>query len=205
MTAPEHQHAQPDPLPLLGPTVIEALAEIDIPIYVLDLAGTLRWANHATTGLIGDRCGCSYLSFVAADSRDRAKEQFARKIVGGFPTSYEIAVTDAAGRRVPLKVRGAPLRSPDRVVGILGLAVPVDDGLVFGAGDQRPLTPRQVEILRMLAEAASTQEMASRLGIAPETVRNHIRGLFRRLDAHNRLEAVAAARRRGLLRGEGGE
>jgi DNA-binding CsgD family transcriptional regulator len=197
MTAPQ---PHPDPVALLGSATVEALGEIDIPVYVLDLAGKLRWANPATTKLIGKRCGDSYLSFVAADSRDRAKDHFARKIVGGFSTTYEIAVIDHSGRRVPLKVRGAPLRSSNRVVGILGLAVPIDDGLAIGPDDERPLTPRQVEILLMLAEAASTETMASRLGIATETVHNHLRGLFRRLDVHNRLEAVAAARRRGLLK-----
>lgn len=200
MTPSKEQPTQSDPVALLGSAVIEAMNDLDVPIYVVDAAGTLRWANRATTKLIGKRCGQSYLSFIADDSRDRAKDHFARKIVGGFPTAYDLAVVDQAGRRVPLRVRGAPLRSGGSVVGILGLAVPASDGLAIPARDDRPLTPRQVEILRLLAEGASTAAISAELGVAVDTVRNHLRGLFHRLDAHTRLEAVAAARRRGLLK-----
>jgi DNA-binding CsgD family transcriptional regulator len=61
------------------------------------------------------------------------------------------------------------------------------------------LTPRQREVLQLLAEGLDTGEIAERLGVAPETARNHIRGLLGRLEAHSRLEAVVFARRRGLL------
>ena len=203
MTSRQHRPSlpspQPDPMALLGSPAIEALGGIDVPIYVVDAVGTLRWTNQAATKLIGKRCGESYLSFVADDSRDRAKDHFARKIVGGSPTTYQVTVIDHAGRLVPLEIRGAPLRSAGRVVGILGLAVPVGDGSTIEQRDGRPLTPRQIEILGLLADGASTQTIAGELGIASDTVRNHLRGLFRRLDARTRLEAVAAGRRRGLL------
>jgi PAS domain S-box-containing protein len=201
MTGSPRSPENTDPVALLRPAMSEVLNGIDVPSYVIDAAGTLRWANRAATRLLGERLGQPYLSFVSADTRDRAKDHFARKIVGGFPTAYEIAVVDRDGRRVALKVHAAPLRTGGQVVGIFGLAIPVDDGLSIPPHDERPLTPRQVEILLLLAEGSNTQAIASELGIAAETVRNHIRGLFRRLDAHTRLEAVAAARRGGLLKG----
>jgi DNA-binding NarL/FixJ family response regulator len=45
----------------------------------------------------------------------------------------------------------------------------------------------------------STEQIASSLGIAPDTVRNHIRRLLRALGVHSRLEAVALAVRDGLV------
>ena len=56
------------------------------------------------------------------------------------------------------------------------------------------LTPRQVEVLRLLEQGRSTKQIAAELHVSTETVRNHIRRLFRALGVHSRLEAVAAAR-----------
>jgi PAS domain S-box-containing protein len=61
------------------------------------------------------------------------------------------------------------------------------------------LTPRQHEVLRLLAEGFGTGEIAARLAISPATVRNHVRALLIALDCHSRLEAVAQARALGLL------
>jgi DNA-binding NarL/FixJ family response regulator len=57
-----------------------------------------------------------------------------------------------------------------------------------------------VEVLHFLAEGSSTEAIATGLGIAVETARNHVRSLLSRLGVHSRLEAVAEARRRGLLK-----
>ena len=46
----------------------------------------------------------------------------------------------------------------------------------------------------------STRQIADDLGIAPHTVRNHVRLILQALGAHSRLGAVAEAHRRGLLR-----
>ena len=51
----------------------------------------------------------------------------------------------------------------------------------------------------MLAAGASTAQIQETLHLSRETVRNHIRNLLRALGAHSRLEAVAVARRRGLI------
>ncbi len=61
------------------------------------------------------------------------------------------------------------------------------------------LTPRQTEVLRMLAAGLATQEMARRLGISEATVRNHVRDILNNLDVHSRLEAVSLAIRRRLF------
>lgn len=63
------------------------------------------------------------------------------------------------------------------------------------------LTPRETEVLRLVAQGRSTRDMALLLGISPSTVRNHVEHLFAKLDVHSRLAAVLAARRLGLLEG----
>jgi DNA-binding CsgD family transcriptional regulator len=65
---------------------------------------------------------------------------------------------------------------------------------------RRPgLSRRQEEVLGLLAEGVPAREIAVRLGLAEATVRNHIRIVLRKLGCHSQLEAVAVARRRGLL------
>jgi DNA-binding CsgD family transcriptional regulator len=61
------------------------------------------------------------------------------------------------------------------------------------------LTPRQAEVLHLLAGGASTAQIQETLQLSRETVRNHISHLLRALGAHSRLEAVAMARRSGLI------
>jgi PAS domain S-box-containing protein len=63
------------------------------------------------------------------------------------------------------------------------------------------LTPRQAEVLGLLAEGRSVKEICAELYLSKATVRNHVRALLQALGAHSQLEAVAAARKLGLLRG----
>ena len=61
------------------------------------------------------------------------------------------------------------------------------------------LTPRQTEILRLLARGYSTRQMAEELHLSTETVRNHVRNVLQALGVHSRLEAVALARREHVV------
>jgi DNA-binding NarL/FixJ family response regulator len=61
------------------------------------------------------------------------------------------------------------------------------------------LTPREREILAMLAEGLPNKLIASRLGISDHTVKTHLEAIFDKLGASNRAEAVARAVRLGLL------
>jgi DNA-binding NarL/FixJ family response regulator len=65
------------------------------------------------------------------------------------------------------------------------------------------LTPREVEVLELLAEGASNEVLVRELGISRNTVRNHVQNLLTKLGVHSRLEAVALATREGLLRSGG--
>ena len=65
--------------------------------------------------------------------------------------------------------------------------------------NHRPLTLREIEVLRLLAMALEAREIAERLELSSHTILNHIRNARMKLNAKNRLEAVLAAQRRGLL------
>jgi len=61
------------------------------------------------------------------------------------------------------------------------------------------LTPREQQVLLLLARGLSTNEMASMLSISPATIRNHIQSILGKFNVHSRLEAVAYAYQQGLI------
>lgn len=62
-----------------------------------------------------------------------------------------------------------------------------------------PLTPRELEVLRMMADGAANKEIAWRLSISEHTVKFHVASILGKLDAGTRTEAVALGLRRGLI------
>ena len=67
-------------------------------------------------------------------------------------------------------------------------------------GEDGALTSRQLQILPLLADGMPNKQIADALGVAEGTVKQHLKELFRRLNARNRTQAVQEARRLGLLR-----
>lgn len=61
------------------------------------------------------------------------------------------------------------------------------------------LTLREREVLRLVAEGMSTADMARRMFVSPNTVRNHVQSILTKLGVHSKLEALVVATRAGLL------
>lgn len=64
------------------------------------------------------------------------------------------------------------------------------------------LTARERDVLELICEGLADKEIASRLNVAPNTVRNHVATVYSKLDVHSRSEAIVWARERGLFGGE---
>jgi DNA-binding NarL/FixJ family response regulator len=73
----------------------------------------------------------------------------------------------------------------------LPLALPVV------AGDR--LTPRELEVLRLVAEGLDNRVIGRRLGITRSTVKHHLEAVYAKLGVHGRMEAVREGMRRGLV------
>jgi PAS domain S-box-containing protein len=176
----------------LGGDLASALERVNIPSYVIDADGVIRWTNDAARRLIGDVVGRQFTSFVAPDHVRRAREIFARKIAGAAKvTDAELVLLDRNDERLAVEVTSVPLLRGGHVIGVFGQALHE----VPAPPPRLPrLTPRQAEVLHLLEHGRSTRQIADELHISPETVRNHIRGLLRALGVHSRLEAVALAR-----------
>ena len=78
-----------------------------------------------------------------------------------------------------------------------------EDGTPWPAAEDQmmvePLTPREVQVLELLAEGLSNKGIAARLGISDQTVKFHVAAIAGKLGAASRTAIVRAAVRRGLI------
>ncbi len=104
------------------------------------------------------------------------------------PAAAILAAVEAAAN-------GLAVIDPQELEGLLGSPVPVDAADAGGA----PLTPREMEVLRMMADGAANKEIAWKLGISEHTVKFHVASVMGKLNASSRTEAVTRGLRRGLI------
>ena len=117
------------------------------------------------------------------------------RVLNDFP--LDVISADGEERRV--EISSVALRGRHRAIGMFGLVTPSKTPRSPTAKRHPRLTARQHEILEHLAEGHSTDQIAAELHLSRETVRNHVRHVLRRVGASSRLEAVAIARRDGIL------
>ena len=170
----------------------EALEHVNVPSYHIDPTGVVRWLNAAARTVVGDVRGARFTSIVAPEDTRRAKELFARKVIGAATvTDAVVDVVAADGRRVTVEISSVPLYEGDHLIGVFGQVSDVIEEP--HAHPELRLTPRQAEVLALLERGRSTRQIAEELHLSIETVRNHVRHLLRSLGVHSRLEAVAIA------------
>jgi PAS domain S-box-containing protein len=170
----------------------DVLEHVNVPSYVIDTSGVVRWVNEAGRKLVGDVRGRQFTSVVAPEETLRARELFARKVVGAAKvTDAGVVLLDSDGNRISAEISSVPLRDGQHVVGVFGQVSEVVE-----EPHEHPdldLTPRQAEVLDLLERGRTTVQIAQELHLSIETVRNHIRGILRATGTHSRLEAVAIA------------
>jgi PAS domain S-box-containing protein len=179
--------------------VQRALADVNVPSYVVDRFGVIRWLNPAAEALVGDVRGRQQSSVVAPEYVREARESFTRKLLGTErSTDATVVVVEPGGNRVQVEISSCPLHEGHRIVGVFGMVV---QRKREPAPTPHPhLTPRQNQILHLLSHGHSTAQIAEELHLSIDTVRNHIRRLLRALGVHSRIEALAMAHREGILR-----
>jgi PAS domain S-box-containing protein len=176
----------------LGGDVEQALAGIPVPSYVLDTDGIVRWLNPAAERLLGNVRGRHFTSVVGAEDRTRARELFARKVLGTASATETTGVlVTTGGTRIDVEISAVPFGDAGRVVGVFGLVTGHEEEQTAPPAH---LTPRQAEVLRLLEQGRSTKQIAQELHLSTDTVKNHVRHLLRALGVHSRLEAIAAVR-----------
>jgi DNA-binding CsgD family transcriptional regulator len=141
---------------------------------------------------VGNVVGRQNTSVVAPEETRRAREAFARKLAGTEKVTDEtVVLIGPDGNRVQVEISAVAMMDGHRMIGVFGQVMDIEED---AAPPPPPhLTPRQVEVLRLLQRGASTDQIARELHLSTQTVRNHIRHLLSALGVHTRLEAVAVA------------
>jgi len=138
---------------------------------------------------------------------DEAITTLQRALSLAEPEGY-IRVFVDAGEPMAELLRSALSRQilPDYVSGLLasfGTATGRAGAVPFSGPRLRPamepITGRELEVLRLLAAGASNKQIAGELVLVTGTVKAHLLNIYRKLDAHNRTQAVARARELNLL------
>ncbi len=178
--------------------LIETLSHLGRPSLIVNREGRITWQNDAGRELFGDLVGkVAVGSTVAPDHVALALRQFERKLGGVLFTEYEIDVITRHGRRVRAEISSVAIPGDDPERAVFAVAWLEPEAPLTFDGD---LTPRQKDVLDLLAEGASTEQISAGLHLTTETVRNYVRQLLKALGAHSRLEAVVVARKHGLIR-----
>jgi PAS domain S-box-containing protein len=176
-----------------------------VPASLHDVEGRFVRVNAAAERASGYSnswwLGRHFTESIPSDARERVAAQFRRAVDSAAPTELETVFVDSSGELRGVHAQYLPLRAGGAVVGVLILAFEVQRPASEPIRRVREphLTRRQREILELVASGRSTSEIAKSLTLSTETVRNHVRGVLRELDVHTRLEAIASARRLGLL------
>lgn len=183
----------PDRVPTLDAVHIEeALEHVNVPSYHVDPTGVVRWLNAAARSIVGDVRGSQFTSVVAPEDTRKARELFARKVIGAATvTDAVVDIVAVDNARVTVEISSVPIYRGDHLVGVFGQ---VSD--LIEEPHEHPelhLTPRQAEVLTLLERGRTTKQIADELHLSIETVRNHVRRLLQTMGAHSRLEAVAMA------------
>jgi DNA-binding CsgD family transcriptional regulator len=184
----------------LGGGLESAIDEVRWPAALLDSEGVIRWQNEAALALRGNHVGRHFSELVVPEEQREIRERVARIFCQGKPEELTINLASPAGARMSVHLTAAAVRSGRTIVGIFGLGYIVDRaGRSQQHGASGEFTQRQLQILRLLDDGRSTDQIAGELALSVTTVRNHIANILAILGVHSRLQAVVAARKAGLF------
>ena len=190
----------PDPLQAVDPWLVDSLV---VPASLHDLNGRFVHMNAAAERASGksnaEMLGRDITYLLPDEVHEIVLAHFRRSVERGEPNDFETAFIDASGQLRGVRAQHLPLREGDTIVGVLILAFDVRRQPSELVRVRPRLTPRQRQILELIASGLSTAEVARELTLSTETVRNHLRNASTELRAHTRVEAIATAQRLGLL------
>jgi LuxR family maltose regulon positive regulatory protein len=218
LTALQDEIARASDIPLLLEEMIESL-HVRLALAKRQTNGLVSRLTHLLTRAESARRTHSVIELLALRSITFAQQGFEREGQRDLVAALTLAESEGFTRifldegPTMLHLLGS-LAKPERVaVYARRLLAAATDGvslLTAGSGGAslndtlelvEPLTEREIEILRLVAVGATNQDIAEQLVITVGTVKGHLNHILGKLNARNRTEAVAHARRLGVLAG----
>ena len=170
-----------------GREAVESVEGIDPDVVLMDLSMPEMDGVEATRAVLARRPGTKVLVLTSFSDRQRVKEVLAAGAIGyvlkdSEPADLLAAVRAAARGHVPIDPRVAAALLPANGLGVSRSGVA--DGL----------SPRETEVLRLVAQGLANKQIARALGITERTVKAHLGRVFREIGVLDRTSAALWAR-----------
>ena len=182
-----------------GADITAALEEISVRAFVVGRDGIVRWQNAASRAALGDWSGRQWTDVPVPGWSRQVGDFLLDVLSSGEPAEFSFEVEDLDGQQRLREVSVAPLRNGETVVGIFGVSTTARSDVGATPPAEHDLTPRQLQILQLLADGRSTTQIADDLHLSKTTVRNHIANILANLRVHTRVQAVVTGSRLGLI------
>ena len=167
------------------------------------IAGYCLVAAGSVAALRGDHEVAAYLHGVVRDTLPALRPSMPPEAVRSHAAVVDQLRSVLGDERFDREAaRGAstgPVSGVEDALAYVRAIAPTTASAARDDGERSTLTPRQVEVVRLLAAGLSNKEIAVHLGVAPKTVMHHTTGVYRALGVRSRSEAVAWAFRSGLV------
>jgi PAS domain S-box-containing protein len=198
-------------VPMQGraPTHAEVLDQIDVAVISTDAVGFVTTWNTRASALYGwsaeEAVGRSLVELLAPQGKEDGAREIVSTVRTGVPWQGTVRLRCRDGSFVTTFVRNSPLLDGGSdFVGAVSVSIELGDpelasavqaATALGSDGRRTrlLSPREREILGLLARGLTGEQIAERLVLSPETVRTHIRNAREKLGASTRVEAVTMA------------
>jgi PAS domain S-box-containing protein len=185
------------------------LDQVDLAVIATNADGIVTMWNSRAETLYGwsrdEAIGCHINDLtVPAQSRHTAEEILAT-LGRGKPWQGSFRLRRKDGSVFTAFVKDSPIVEDGHLVGVVGVSIEIGDPELANAvravvdgrrsDGRRPrtLSPREREVLGLLARGLTGEQIAERLVLSPETIRTHIRNAREKLGASTRVEAVTMA------------
>jgi PAS domain S-box-containing protein len=187
------------------------LNHLDLAVIATDADGVVTTWNARAEALYGwkrdEAIGRHITELTVPEEARRTAEQVMAAIQRGEPWEGSFRLRRKDGSIFTAFVKDAPIRdAAGQLIGIVGCSIEIAapalaqavrsliaEGSQMAARRTRNLSPREREVLALLAHGLTGEQIATRLVLSPETVRTHIRNAREKLGASTRVEAVTMA------------
>jgi PAS domain S-box-containing protein len=195
-----------------SPTQSQVLDQVDLAVIATDADGVVTTWNGRAESLYGwtheEAVGRHITELTVPDESRRTAEQVMSAIRRGDSWQGAFRLRRKDGSVFTAFVKDSPILDDEqRLIGIVGVSIEIGEPALAQAvrsmiGDgsnhhgqrrTRNLSPREREVLGLLARGLTGEQIADRLVLSPETVRTHIRNAREKLGASTRVEAVTMA------------
>jgi PAS domain S-box-containing protein len=191
------------------PSDDQVLDQVGLAVIATDADGVVTTWNARAEALYGwsrdEAVGRHVSDLTVPDDDRRTAEQIIDAIQRGQSWEGAFRVRRKDGTSFTAFVKDSPIFEDGHLIGIVGVSIEIGDPALAEAvrsliGDgtrpqrrTRALSPREREVLALLARGLTGEQIAERLVLSPETVRTHIRNAREKLGASTRVEAVTMA------------